>query len=211
MDIQVENLSKRFNYEWIFRSLTYRFCSDQLYAITGPNGSGKSTLLHVLWQQVPPTGGTITYRDGAAAVPLEHVYNRVAIAAPYMELIDEFTLREAIAFHFRFRQPVPGCTTAALLDQMELSHAADKPLQFFSSGMKQRVKLGLAFFTQAHVLFLDEPTTNLDERAVHWYTDLLQRSRPGKIVIIASNQPSEYPPEAEIVDIRDYKTVTKPA
>lgn len=210
MEIHVENLSKRFNYEWIFRSFTYRFLPDHIYAVTGPNGSGKSTLLQVLWQQVPPTSGHIAYRDQQAAVPVEEVHSRVAIAAPYLDLIDEFTLREALSFHFRFRKPLAGASVAQLMDKMELSHAADKPLQFFSSGMKQRVKLGLAFFTQAHVLFLDEPSTNLDQPATRWYGDLLRALAPGKIVIIASNQPSEYPPEAETIDIRNYKTVTKP-
>ncbi len=211
MEIQVENLSKRFNYEWIFRSLTYRFLSGKIYAITGPNGSGKSTLLQVLWQQIPPTGGHIVYHDRQATVPMEEVHTRVAIAAPYMELIDEFTLREAIAFHFRFRQPVAGYSVSDILEKVELSHAADKCLQFFSSGMKQRVKLGLAFFTRAEVLFLDEPTTNLDERSVSWYSDLLRTMAPSKMVMIASNQPTEYPPTAEIIDIRNYKTVTKTA
>ncbi|HEY9486809.1 MAG TPA: ATP-binding cassette domain-containing protein, partial [Chryseosolibacter sp.] len=53
--ITVNDLSKRFNREWIFRNLNYQFRSGNTYAITGPNGSGKSTLLQVVWGQVPQT------------------------------------------------------------------------------------------------------------------------------------------------------------
>jgi ATPase subunit of ABC transporter with duplicated ATPase domains len=88
---------------------------------------------------------------------------------------------------------------------MNLQHARDKHLANFSSGMKQRVKLALAFFTMSDLLFLDEPTTNLDADATAWYHYQLKNVPSQSVIFIASNQSSEYPPEAEILNIMDYK------
>jgi ABC-type multidrug transport system ATPase subunit len=210
MEIRAENLSKRFNYEWIFRDFSFVFKADHTYAITGPNGSGKSTLLQVLWQQVPPTSGTVTYLNNET-IETENIHQWISIATPYLDLIDEFTLREMVDFHVKLKKTESSASTDDILKGMELEHAADKGIQFFSSGMRQRVKLGLAFFTKSSVLFLDEPTTNLDAPSFQWYQTNLRKYSPGKIVLIASNQTDEYPPTAEIIDIRQYKKVTSKA
>ena len=103
MTLTVENLGKRFNREWIFKNFNYNF-TDGVYAITGPNGSGKSTLLQVLWGQLPQTTGTAAYRHLNANIPVEDIYAHLAIATPYMELIEEFTLTEVLKFHFSFKK-----------------------------------------------------------------------------------------------------------
>jgi ABC-type multidrug transport system ATPase subunit len=208
VQIKVEGLSKRFNREWIFRDLTFHFQSDKIYAITGPNGSGKSTLLQILWGQMPPSSGTITYFSGDDKIPDEHIYQLVSIATPYMDLIEEFTLQEQLEFHFKTRRVKTAYTVAQIIEALYLEEATDKYISNFSSGMKQRLKLGLAFYTDSPVLFLDEPGTNLDERAFAWYTEHLEKFRPGKLVFIASNQPDEYPAEAEKLNLSEFK---KPA
>jgi ABC-type multidrug transport system ATPase subunit len=101
--IKVENLSKRFNREWIFRNLHFDFEHGQTYAITGPNGSGKSTLLQILWGQMPPSKGTVTYFINQDKLPDDDIYRQVSVATPYMDLIEEFTLKEQLEFHFKTR------------------------------------------------------------------------------------------------------------
>lgn len=207
--IEAANLGKRFNREWIFRSLTRSFLPGNTYAITGPNGSGKSTLLQVLWGQVPPSDGTITYTRNGDAVPAEEIYRHIAIAAPYMELIDEFTLTELLRFHFSLRPLRNQISIPQLLNILYLEKAANEPIVNFSSGMKQRVKLALAFYTQADVVFLDEPGTNLDKQAFSWYREELARLPKETIVFIASNNPEEYPSSANQLYIPDLKGQTK--
>ena len=209
MKIVAENLGKRFNREWIFRHFSLTLEPAKTYAITGANGSGKSTLSQVLWGQMPPTAGTIKYVDGETTVPITDVYRHMAIAAPYMDLIEEFTLDEIIHFHFRFKKPVDGITISEMADRMELGVARDKKIAAFSSGMKQRLKLGLAFYSDTPMLFLDEPTTNLDKHAIAWYSENLSR-RAGRTTVIASNQENEYPSDAIKIDLSSYKQeVTK--
>lgn len=205
MTITVNDLSKRFNREWIFRDLDYTFTSGNIYAVTGPNGSGKSTLLQVLWGQLPPTGGNLHYERAGTAVPVETVFNNLSIATPYMDLIEEFTLKEMLNFHFGLKSPRAGIHQEELLSLMYLEEAAGKQLINFSSGMKQRLKLGLAFFTRADVYFLDEPGTNLDQRAFDWYTNQLKQLPREAIVFIASNNPAEYPENSIVLNIMDFK------
>lgn len=203
MKIVAENLGKRFNREWIFRHLSLTLEQGKTYAITGPNGSGKSTLSQVLWGQVPQTAGTLQYIDNGKPVPATDTYRHVSIATPYMDLIEEFTLEETISFHFKFKKPahIPVREAAA---RMELDHALDKKVAAFSSGMKQRLKLALAFYSDTPFLFLDEPTTNLDQMATQWYLDNLAAQK-GRTIVIASNQEHEYPLNSIKIDLSDYK------
>lgn len=204
MKIEVKDLSKRFNREWIFKNLSFQF-TENTYAIVGPNGSGKSTLLQILWGQMLPSKGEISYTQNDKLISVDEVYQHVAIATPYLELIDEFTLTEMVDFHFRFKKPRQKKNTKELLERFELSHAHDKTIANFSSGMRQRLKLGLAFNSNVDILFLDEPTTNLDKKAIAWYQQQLAALPSETMVLIASNQEHEYPATATKLDILNYK------
>ena len=205
LHITVKGLGKRFNREWIFRNLDYTFKPATTYAVTGPNGSGKSTLLQVLWGQLPQTTGELSYHHANAAIPVEEIFKRLAIATPYLDLIEEFTLAEHIRFHFKLKNSRNNMSEGDILEKMALTHARDKHIANFSSGMKQRVKLGLAFFTEANLIFLDEPTTNLDHNAMAWYQQHLKELPPHCTIFIASNQPHEYPSNATVINILNYK------
>ncbi|MCY7349804.1 MAG: ATP-binding cassette domain-containing protein [Cytophagaceae bacterium] len=207
MRLSLQNIGKKFDREWIFRNLTLDLRAGQRLAVTGPNGSGKSTLLQVLSGAVPTNEGILTHF--LAEIPLEAdvVYRQVALAAPYLELIEEFTLDELLRFHIRFKPLRKGLSVDQFADLLELSHARQKPIRYFSSGMKQRVKLGLALYSEARLVLLDEPTANLDRRGVAWYQHHVQQLPADVLLLIASNQPEEYAFCPEILNIPDYKPV----
>ena len=204
MKITVEGLGKRFNREWIFKNLTDTFESGNTYAIVGPNGSGKSTLLQVLWGQMPSSTGKITYTS-QKEIPLEDIFQSIAIATPYMDLIDEFTGLEMVNFHFQFKKARENKTPKEILECLELSHASTKRLSNFSSGMRQRMKLGLAFYSEVPILFFDEPSTNLDKKSIQWYYQELAKLPSESLAFIASNQEHEYPATAKKINILDHK------
>jgi ABC-type multidrug transport system ATPase subunit len=205
MKIVTHNLSKRFNREWIFKNLSYEFNTGKTYALIGPNGSGKSTLLQILWGQMPASEGTVNYSNERGLVPASDVFKSIAIAAPYMDLIDEFTLEEMVKFHFGFKPIREMKSREEVIDIMGLSHARKKMISNFSSGMRQRLKVGLAFHTQSEILFLDEPTANLDKKSIDWYWENLTPLLGNVLTIIASNQEAEYPPTCEKIDVLRYK------
>jgi ABC-type multidrug transport system ATPase subunit len=204
MDITLDNVGRRFNQEWIFRNLNYSFNSSGKYAILGPNGSGKSTLLSVLLGSLSLSEGKIFYKE-EVAVESDAVYRRMSLAAPYLDLIEEFTLQETLDFHFQFKVPHPLINKEAILDLLGLAKSQDKALKYFSSGMKQRTKLALACCSDTPVLILDEPTSNLDTQGVNWYLDLIERFTSDRLVIIGSNQEHEYSFCHDYIQIMDYK------
>lgn len=204
--ITLQDIGKRFLREWIFSHVNYTFRQGNAYAITGSNGSGKSTLLQIIAGSTSPTLGTITYAPTSQPnIPIEAWYRQVAIAAPYIELIEEFTLAEMLLFHHRLQPFLPSFSLSSVADYMGLSAAYHKPIRYFSSGMKQRVKLALALLTQVPVVLLDEPTTNLDHAGAKWYLATVAKFAPQKLLIIASNQSEEYSFGCEILNISDFK------
>lgn len=193
MTISLSDLGKRFNRDWIFRRLTYEFSAGNSYALIGPNGSGKSTLLQVIGGALFFNEGTIQYTDTAQQeIKDELVFKQVAIAAPYLELIEEMTGQELLDFHQTFKPFIKGKNSAAILHEVGLSDAAQKQIRYYSSGMKQRLKLAQSFFCDTPVLLLDEPCTNLDQNGIELYHRLLSLYTQNRIVIIASNDPVEY-------------------
>nr|WP_144914914.1 ABC transporter ATP-binding protein [Mucilaginibacter frigoritolerans] len=205
MTITLENIGRRFNREWIFRGVNHTFTSGKIYAILGPNGSGKSTLLQVLNGSLGPSVGKIAYSFNGKPVDAENVYQHLSLAAPYLELIEEFTLNEMIDFHFKFKAYKPGIDKDMIIDLLALPGSKNKMIRYFSSGMKQRLKLALAFCADTPMLMLDEPTSNLDSQGVDWYLNLVQKFAQNRLTIICSNQEHEYNFSDEQLNIVDYK------
>ncbi|MBL1409692.1 ABC transporter ATP-binding protein [Sphingobacterium faecale] len=206
MNITIHNLGRRFNQEWIFRKIDYTFSSNQKYAVLGPNGSGKSTLIKTLTGQLTPSEGTIEFSLAGGVMPVEEVFHHVSIAAPYIELIEEFTLNELLDFHFKFKKYLNGFDKDAIISILRMEKSRNKELKYFSSGMKQRVKLVLACCSDTELLFLDEPTSNMDVEGETWYLDLLNTTiSQNRTLIIGSNQEKEYEFCDSFVSILDYK------
>ncbi len=206
LKITLKDIGRRYNNEWIFRHINYTFESGKSYAILGHNGSGKSTFLKVLSSSLTPSSGELIYTDGDEVVPLDHIYQQVSLAAPYVELIEEFTLNELIDFHFKFKNYLPSFDKQTVVNLLGLEHALDRELRFFSSGMRQRVKLALACCSASDLVLLDEPTSNLDSAGEQWYLSLIDRTKlPSRLFIVCSNQKKEYEFCDETISIVDFK------
>jgi ABC-type multidrug transport system ATPase subunit len=205
MTITLQNIGRRFNRDWIFRGVDHTFTIGNSYAILGPNGSGKSTLLQVLNGSLSPSEGKVSYTFDGKDVPVENIFQQLSLAAPYMELIEEFTLREMIQFHFKFKGYKPGMDTEAVTELLGLEAHRNKLIKYFSSGMKQRLKLALAFCSDTPILMLDEPTSNLDTQGADWYLSLVEQYAKNRLTIICSNQEHEYAFCGEQLKISDYK------
>ncbi|MFM6969957.1 MAG: ATP-binding cassette domain-containing protein [Sediminibacterium sp.] len=205
MQIQLEQTGKKYNREWIFRGLSHTFIAGKKYAITGPNGSGKSTLLQTIAGSTTLSEGQIQYSIASNALAPENAYTQLSICAPYLTLIEEMTALEFLAFHESFKSFMPGITPSSILETIGLTAAANKQIRYYSSGMKQRIKLAQAIFSDVPVLFLDEPCTNLDETGYALYHSLIQNYASNKLIIVSSNDSLEYNFCEEVIDIKKYK------
>ncbi|NBX11642.1 MAG: ATP-binding cassette domain-containing protein [Chitinophagaceae bacterium] len=208
MTISLSDLGKRFNYDWIFRHLSYQFESNQVVAIIGSNGSGKSTLLQIIGGALFHNEGTVNYTDNQGAkLADESIFKQVSFCAPYLELIEEMTGLEFLNFHERFKPFIPGVDAKTVLQKIQLEQAAQKQIRYYSSGMKQRLKLGQCLFSDTSVVLLDEPCTNLDITGIEMYQSLVEQLKKDRVVIIASNDPVEYKQSNHELNISYYSSL----
>lgn len=212
MKIKLSQAGKRFNREWIFRKADLDWHSGQAYAVTGPNGSGKSTLLQSLGGMLQLSEGKIEYtggkaRPGQTELPLngERVYREISFCAPYLDLIEEMTLEELLGFHHHFKPFIEGIDAQAIIGELGLETAARKQIRYYSSGMKQRVKLAQAIFYDTSIILLDEPCSNLDRKGIDLYHHLIEKYCAHRLVVVCSNDPVEYGFCQTVLSITDYK------
>ena len=222
MKITLTDAGKRFNRDWIFRHLSYEFSSQHHYAITGPNGSGKSTLLQIIAGAIGISEGTVSYEQTSAGQPAaghpipdhpavtaaiapEKAYHYLSLSAPYLELIEEMTATEFLHFHHSFKPFLPSHPIPNILSTVGLEAAARKQIRFFSSGMKQRMKLAQALFSDTPVILLDEPCTNLDAEGIALYQRLIREYGTGRLIIVSSNDRQEYDFCDKVIDITTYR------
>lgn len=205
LTIEAENIGKKYKNEWIFRKLNFEFSENQAIAITGPNGSGKSTLMQALAGMIPVNEGKVAYSTSGNNIHEDEFHQYLSFSAPYLELIEEFTLQEAVIFHKKFKEFKDGISAGDFLKQIELEKHRNKQIKFFSSGMRQRLKLGLVFYSTSEVLFFDEPTSNLDEKGFNWYKSEIEKVLGQRLILVSSNEPKEYEFCKKHLDILNFK------
>jgi len=182
MIIEGTDIGKKYGKSWIFRHLDFELNSGEMVGITGKNGAGKSTLLQLIAGFFTPSQGTITMND----LPIEEANVATVFVGPYTEVIEEFSLKEFLDFHSKFKKATVSIEEMAQRASLPL----DKRISDFSTGMKQRTKLITAFFFENDLFCLDEPTANLDEEGFHWWKKEVQNLQNG-LVLIASNDSRE--------------------
>ena len=183
MHITLSKISRKFNYEWIFRDVDFKFEQGNAYAILGSNGSGKSTLLQIISGHLHPSGGAITYSHNNKEIPVDDFFRHVTFSGPYLELIEEFTLEEMLTFHSHFRKFRNSMDVNAVME---------------------------ALLTESEVVLLDEPAANLDRKAIEWYRNLVAENHKDRIIIVCSNSQSEehdFCTQSIVID--DYKRTGK--
>lgn len=220
MKISLTNAGKRFNREWIFRAATIEFTSGSAYAITGPNGSGKSTLLQAVGGMLQLSEGTIAYEDRDQKSEIRgqkseirnqklndaDAYKQISFCAPYMEVIEEMTLLEFLKFHQQFKPLLSSFSPKKIIEEVGLGAAANKQIRYYSSGMKQRVKLAQAIFSATAAVLLDEPCSNLDAKGIELYHSLITNYCKERLVIVCSNDEVEYSFCNEVLSMQTFKT-----
>lgn len=204
--ISLNAVGKKFSGQWVFRNVTLDINQGEKIAVTGMNGSGKSTFLQLLAGYVTQNEGAVCWESNNGIIPVEDVHNYISFSSPYMELIEEFTIEENIDFYKRFKKFQKNISTPLLTDLAGIRNSKNKQVKNFSSGMKQRLKLVLAFMADTQILLIDEPLSNLDAEGYSWYRSLIGNLETGRTVILCSNQVKEETFFCErFVNIEDFK------
>lgn len=201
--IRLQKAGKRFNKDWIFKDLDYSFTMGEHYALIGNNGSGKSTLLQIISGYATLSKGTIDWGE----YDTNNIFQQISLAAPYLELVEEFTTIEQCLFHDKFKPLRKDLSIEQVIEMIGLKSARNKQIRYFSSGMKQRLKLALAIFSECPILLLDEPCSNLDKEGYALYHELVQKYAKHKLIIVGSNDTQEYDFCSKHINLMDYKVV----
>lgn len=206
LSLSLNNLGKKYNREWIFRGINLEVQPLERLLIQGGNGSGKSTLLQIIAGFVTVTEGSISHYRNDQPISQEHLRKHIAMASPYLQVIEEFTAGELID-HLREAKPfINKLSTTEIIDIAQLSAAKNKYIRHYSSGMKQRLKLALAFLADTPLLLLDEPLSNLDKNAGLWYKEMIATYTANRTVLVCSNAiDDEHYFCTRSVNVMDYK------
>jgi tungstate transport system ATP-binding protein len=166
--------------------------TNTVFAILGPSGAGKSTLLRLLAMLESPSFGAVTlqldnqtYDHSTITIA---VRRRLAMVFQQPALLTQ-SVRLNVAYGLKVRRKRDrDCRVQKLLEQVQLSHLADKPAHTLSGGEKQRVAIARALVLEPDVLILDEPTANLDPFNIRIIETLLtSQTQPITVIIVTHN------------------------
>jgi len=209
MQIELNKIGKRYNREWVFKDLNHIFSEKTSTAVIGSNGSGKSTLIKILSAaELPSSGELFISTSEKVNVPLNEAYSHINISAPYIDLPEQLSTLELIKFHLSFKSFIGSLSIDEFLKLIFLEDSKDKLIKNFSSGMKQRLKLGLSICTKSSILLLDEPCSNLDQKGIAMYHLLMEKFNQNRTIIIGSNeQETELFNVQKTINIMDFKPI----
>ncbi|MDP3047506.1 MAG: ABC transporter ATP-binding protein [Chloroflexota bacterium] len=190
--MEFHDLAKRYNRRQVFSGLNGLVSEGRSLVITGANGSGKSTLVRVLCGLARPSRGqVVVHVDGVALAPAD-CRAEIGLVAPDLSLYGEQTAEENLSFFARVRgleltKQDFGC----MLERVGLAGRGGDPVSEYSSGMRQRLKYAHALLHRPRLLFLDEPTANLDEAGSAIVADIIAEQKTRGILVLATNEPEE--------------------
>lgn len=205
MEIILENIGKAYKKQWLYRNLNAYF-KEGTHAVLGENASGKSTLLRIIAGLEKANEGNLVWR-AESVVEGKNIFKHLSLATPYQELFEQLSLEEQLKVQGKFKGFRDNLSVPECAELLELDHALSKPIKDFSSGMKQRLKLGLALLSNTEVVLLDEPTTNLDKKGWKWYQMLLKQHAQKRLILVFSNyQEHEYESCISQLELSKFKT-----
>jgi ABC-type multidrug transport system ATPase subunit len=208
LEVSLENISKRFGYQWIVRACNYHFPPGSISGISGMNGSGKSTLIKIISSHLSPTEGKVKYKAGEKWVGNSDIYKYLSMVGPYTGLIGEYNIEEQYDFHFKFKKKSRDIKFEEFREWLELDIHPTKRIMDYSSGMHQRLQLGIALQTDVPLLLLDEPTSFLDNHAKDWFYRNLESMAANKTIIIASNDKEDFALCGKMYDVMELKAIS---
>lgn len=131
--------------------------------------------------------GQISLVKGEKKLNREDWFRHIALAAPYLDLPEDLSPTELFEFQKVFKPFLPEIGAEEFLQITGLEQNRSKAIKHFSSGMKQRIKLGLCVLSRTSLLLLDEPVSNLDQEGIIWYRELMEKFGMGRSIWVCSN------------------------
>jgi ABC-2 type transport system ATP-binding protein len=209
--IEAAGLTKRFGETQALAGVDLAVSAGAILGALGPNGAGKSTTVRILTTLVVPDEGW-AHVAGYDVVAEPHLVRRhIGVAAQDATLDEALTGRQNLVMAAELsglrRRPAQA-RAAELLEQFELTDAADRTVKGYSGGMRRRLDLGASLVTRPPVLFLDEPTTGLDPTSrLRMWEVIRELSAEGTAILLTTQYLDEADQLADEIVVIDHGTV----
>ncbi|MEJ6075752.1 ABC transporter ATP-binding protein [Lactobacillus johnsonii] len=196
--LTTKELGKNFKHKRVLDQINLNVPTGKIYCIMGPNGAGKSTLLKIISGIEKPTEGVVTFKDK------NWKREDLKVIGSLIEepgLFDNLTVEENIKLKLKLHR-VENKNQEQILNTLGFGDHNQEKVKGFSTGMRQRLGIALAFMGNPDLVILDEPTNGLDTFGIHELRELLMlEKKQGKTIIIASHMLSEIQKVADRIAI----------
>lgn len=196
--LTTKELGKNFKHKRVLDQINLNVPTGKIYCIMGPNGAGKSTLLKIISGIEKPTEGVVTFKDK------NWKREDLKVIGSLIEepgLFDNLTVEENIKLKLKLHR-VENKNQEQILNTLSFGDHNHEKVKGFSTGMRQRLGIALAFMGNPDLVILDEPTNGLDTFGIHELRELLMlEKKQGKTIIIASHMLSEIQKVADRIAI----------
>ena len=196
--LTTKELGKNFKHKRVLDQINLNVPTGKIYCIMGPNGAGKSTLLKIISGIEKPTEGVVTFKDK------NWKREDLKVIGSLIEepgLFDNLTVEENIKLKLKLHR-VENKNQEQILNTLGFGDHNQEKVKGFSTGMRQRLGIALAFMGNPDLVILDEPTNGLDTFGIHELRELLMlEKKQGKSIIIASHMLSEIQKVADRIAI----------
>jgi ABC-type multidrug transport system ATPase subunit len=186
INIEADKIGKKFGNALLFRDINFTLNKGDSFYITGPNGSGKSTLLQILAGIQKPTSGSVIYKSDNTVIKSEYYKDHFGFTGPQVNPYDMLTSIENLKF--TASESADENIIIEYLEKFDLYRHRTKAVKYYSSGMKQRLRLIHALINDPEIIMLDEPCSNLDTKGRDILYGVLDELMNNKIIIIATNE-----------------------
>jgi len=189
--IEVKDLQKSYGTNHVLRGVSFRVEQGSMLALLGPNGAGKTTTVRILSTLLPFDSGTITVDGVNLAEDPEAVRKVIGLTGQSAAVDELLTGRENLVMMGRlYRLTRASAATRAreLLEQFDLTEAADRTVKTYSGGMRRRLDLAVSLIATPPIIFLDEPTTGLDPRSRIAMWEIIRQLMAQGVTILLTTQ-----------------------
>ncbi len=189
--VNVQNLTKHFDRTPVLRGITFAVRRGSVLGLLGPNGAGKTTVINCLTTLLAPDGGQATIAGYDVVKNPEAVRSLIGLTGQFAAVDEVLTARENLILFgrlLRLSSSAAKHRATELLEQFELTDAANRQVKTFSGGMRRRLDLAASIVVLPLVLFLDEPTTGLDPRSRQQLWAVVTALKAQGITIILTTQ-----------------------
>ncbi|NHX36739.1 MULTISPECIES: ABC transporter ATP-binding protein [Halolamina] len=186
--IETRDLTKRYGDVVAVDGLDLAIDSGVVYGFLGPNGSGKTTTMRMLTTLTRPTAGE-AFVAGTSITDREGVIDHLGYLPESPPVFDELSARENLHYVAALHdipRDVASERIASYLERFDLVDAADRRVEGYSKGMRQKLGMVQAVIHEPEVIFLDEPTSGLDPRAARTVKDLVAELADHDVTIFLS-------------------------